>query len=60
MYVLQNSKNEYVFEYLLGELLFCNSLEKAMTFEDDFKVKDFRKKIYEDKSVKVSVQRVIK
>ena len=60
MYVLQNSKNEYIFEYLLGELLFCNSLANAMTFEDEFKAKDFRKRIYEDESVTVSVQRVIK
>lgn len=56
MYVLQNAQNQYLFEYLMGELFFCQSIQKAMTFQDQKIAVKFKKRIYKQKNVDLSVQ----
>ena len=60
MFVLQNSKNQYLNEFLMGQVIFCNSIQKAMIFENDFNAITFKKRIFIQTGIDLSVQTLIK
>lgn len=60
MYILINKKGQYLSEYLLGEIIFSNSMHHAMTFDDDFIAIEFKNRIKKEQNIDLIVQTFIK
>ena len=60
MYVLQNLENKYLYEFLLGEVIFCDSIQNAMVFENDFSAITIKKRVFIQTGIDLSVQTLIK